>query len=84
MALRTDVKAIVVYDLKDAYNVSKFHPSVPVLALVKTEQEALRLVLNFGVCPFVSETKLQTKLEELTQNQSSNCLVVKDGMLYFK
>ncbi|OIJ44900.1 pyruvate kinase [Rice orange leaf phytoplasma] len=84
LALRTDVKAIVVYDLKDAYNVSKFHPSVPVLALVKTEQEARRLVLNFGVCPFVSETKLQTKLEELTQNQSSNCLVVKDGMLYFK
>jgi pyruvate kinase len=84
LALRTNVKVITVYNWEDAYNISKFHPSVSVLALVKNEQEARRLVLSFGVYPFVSETKLKTKLKELIQNQIGNCLFIKDSTIYFQ
>jgi pyruvate kinase len=69
IAFRIPDSIIIVYNFEDAFSISKFHPSVYVLALVKNLNEAKMLSLNFGIIPILKEEELNKKIMNLKQKK---------------
>lgn len=78
LSLKTPIKAIVLNNLADAEIISKFHPPVPVLTLVKNKHEAHRLVLRFGVIPFINELSFQNYINHLNKTKESHYIFVEN------
>ncbi|WCA22235.1 pyruvate kinase [Candidatus Phytoplasma oryzae] len=70
MALKLPICAIVLYDFDDAYNISKFHPSVIVLSIVSNLKEARLLSLNFSIIAVLNEQELNDKIKILRKNNN--------------
>ncbi|WIA07641.1 MAG: pyruvate kinase [Candidatus Phytoplasma cynodontis] len=86
MSLNLPIAAIVVYNFEDAYNISKFHPSVPVFAFVSNLKESRLLSLNFSIYPILEKSELDYNVQILIKNNMdvNNLILVKDNNLEVK
>ncbi|KND62632.1 pyruvate kinase, partial [Candidatus Phytoplasma phoenicium] len=81
LALKTPIKAIIVNNLEDAVTISKFHPSEPILSLVKSNHEAQRLMLCFGVIPFTNESLLKKYMNYLNETKEGNYIFIENNII---
>ncbi|MDV3198450.1 MAG: pyruvate kinase [Vigna little leaf phytoplasma] len=86
MALNSPINVIVVFNFADAYNISKFHPSTIVLALVNNPKEAKLLSFCFSVITVLNENELNEKIKILNQNNQikQNVIFVKENIIEIK
>jgi pyruvate kinase len=84
LSFRHPIKAIIVYNQKDAYSVSKFHPSVPVLSVVQDEKEANLLALSYGIIPVLSQNELDKKLKYFNNKECEKIILVTEGKIEIK
>ncbi|QTX03164.1 pyruvate kinase [Candidatus Phytoplasma luffae] len=83
MANCSDIKAIIVDNFEDAYNISKFHPSICVFAKLSDVKEARMLALSFGVIPVLNQEELDEKINNL-DNDNKNLLLIKQNKIEIK
>lgn len=79
--LEFDVNAILANGLEYAQALSKFHPAVPVVAIVKDETEARSLALNYAIYPVLSAKEAKTKLSSFGIEKEELIVEIKDGKL---
>ncbi|WP_017192673.1 pyruvate kinase [Italian clover phyllody phytoplasma] len=84
LSVRYPIKAILVNNWKDAESISKFHPSVPVLATVQDEKEANLLALSYGITPVLNQAELDRKIDTLTEDEDGEIIVVTEGKIEIK
>ncbi|TVY12287.1 pyruvate kinase [Candidatus Phytoplasma pini] len=84
IAFRLNAKAIIVDNFQDAYNISKFHPSVCVLALLSDLKEASLLSLSFSIIPILNQEELNKKISFLKNKNDNYFLLVKKQTMELK
>ncbi|MFR0367890.1 pyruvate kinase [Candidatus Phytoplasma palmae] len=62
LAFNIPAKAIIVDNFENALNISKFHPSICVFAIVTNIKEANLLSLNFGIIAVLNRKELINKI----------------------
>lgn len=79
-----EVDAIVAYGLESAQSISKYHPAVPVIAVVKSHDEARSLAINFAIYPVLSDKDVTAKLAQFGLAKSDFYVELKDTQLQLK
>lgn len=78
------VKAILTDSYEQAASLSKFRPSVPVIAVVATEKDARQLSLDFAVYPTLTEEAASLLISKVVHDENDRVVSIIDGFVSIK
>ncbi|MBP3059301.1 pyruvate kinase [Texas Phoenix palm phytoplasma] len=84
LALNITAKAIIVYSFEDALNISKFHPSICVFAIIKNDKQAKILSLNFGIIAVLDKKELINKIQFSDQKEKELLIFINENKIEIK